>query len=116
MPLLTRLTLNPGQSGTKKLTKKYGERLICVRYRYDPQKRKRYKTVELIEETKDWKPNYNLQFKPDDWVPVKINHYEIQLRKAVKSAGGRWNSKKVYWLLPYTRVKKLNLQERIINI
>ena len=46
----TRLKLNPGQRGTKKLVTKYGERLICVRYRYDDEKKKRYKTVELVEE------------------------------------------------------------------
>ncbi len=116
MPLLTRLTLAPGQSGTKKLTKKYGDKLVCVRYRYDPQNRKRYKTVELIEDIKDWEPNYRLQYKPDDWVPIKINYNELQLRKAVKNAGGRWNAQKVYWLLPYIRVEKLKLQKRIIPI
>lgn len=27
---------------------KYGERLVCVRYRCDPAKNKRYKTAELV--------------------------------------------------------------------
>ena len=31
----TRLTLRPGQSGTKKLVDRFGERLIRVRYLYD---------------------------------------------------------------------------------
>jgi len=31
----TRLSLAPGQNGTKKLVATYGERLVCVRYRYD---------------------------------------------------------------------------------
>ena len=52
----TRLTLAPGQNGTKKLVAKYGNKLICVRYRYDPEKRKRYKTVELIVEEAEWHP------------------------------------------------------------
>jgi hypothetical protein len=46
----TRLKLNPGQRGTKKLVANYGDRLVCVRYRYDEQTKRRYKTVELIEE------------------------------------------------------------------
>lgn len=29
----TRLILSPGQNGTKKLVKQYGEKLVCVRYR-----------------------------------------------------------------------------------
>ena len=31
----TRLTLKPGQRGTKQLVAEYGDRLVCVRYRYD---------------------------------------------------------------------------------
>ena len=36
------------------LTGRYGERLLCVRYRYDEQGRKRLKTVKLIEEEVAW--------------------------------------------------------------
>jgi len=46
----TRLTLRAGQNGTKKLQRKYGNRLLAVRYRYDSVRRLRLKTVELIEE------------------------------------------------------------------
>ena len=49
-----RLTLKPGQKGTKKLVAEYGERLVCVRYRYDEARRKRFKTVELIVEEQEW--------------------------------------------------------------
>jgi len=41
-----RLTLHPNQDGVKGLRTQYGERLVCVRYRYDAHKQKRYKTVE----------------------------------------------------------------------
>ena len=41
-----RLHLKPGQKGTKQLLAQYGDRLICVRYRYDAQRKKRFKTVE----------------------------------------------------------------------
>ena len=46
----TRLILQPGQNGTKKLQLKYGGRLVAVRYRYDADRRLRFKTVELVEE------------------------------------------------------------------
>jgi hypothetical protein len=46
----------PGQPGTKALLKTYGDRLVCVRYRYDRAQRKRYKTVELIVEEAAWDP------------------------------------------------------------
>jgi len=38
-----RLHLKPGQKGTKQLLAQYGDRLICVRYRYDVQRKKRLK-------------------------------------------------------------------------
>ncbi len=36
-----RLTLKPGQPGTKGLLARYGKRLVCVRYRYDERTRQR---------------------------------------------------------------------------
>lgn len=55
-------TLTPGQKGTKQLTKEYGEQLICVRYRYDSSRLKRYKTVELIVDEQDWAPDNDFPF------------------------------------------------------
>jgi len=40
----TRLSLAPGQNGTKKLLATYGERLLRVRYRYDAARGVRHKT------------------------------------------------------------------------
>jgi hypothetical protein len=40
------VTLQPGQNGTKKLTEKYGEKLVCVRKRYDGDYT--YTTVEIV--------------------------------------------------------------------
>jgi hypothetical protein len=37
----TRLTLKPGQKGTNKLIAEYGDPLVCIGYRYDPQTKKR---------------------------------------------------------------------------
>lgn len=51
-----RLHLKPGQKGTKQLLAQYGDRLICVRHRYDAQRRKRFKTVELVVTERDWDP------------------------------------------------------------
>ena len=47
----TRLSLAPGQNGTKKLLAIYGDRLVCVRYRHDAERKQRHKTVELIVES-----------------------------------------------------------------
>ena len=34
----------------------YGDRLVCVRYRYDAQRTMRLKTVEIIVAERDWQP------------------------------------------------------------
>jgi hypothetical protein len=43
-----RLTLHPEQDGAKHLRTQYGDRSVCVCYRYDEQRQKRFKTVESI--------------------------------------------------------------------
>ena len=40
--------MGPGDPGTKKLTRQYGNSLYAVRYRYDESKRSAFTTVELV--------------------------------------------------------------------
>jgi hypothetical protein len=51
-----RRTLAPGQKGAKKFLERYGEQLVCVRYRHDEQRRNRFTTVEVVVEESDWSP------------------------------------------------------------
>ncbi len=51
-----RSKLKSGQPGTRKLVEQYGDRLVCVRYRYDALKRRRYTTAEIIVDESDWDP------------------------------------------------------------
>jgi len=51
-----RRILAPGQKGTKKFLDRYGAQLVCVRYRYDQQRRKRFTTAEIIVEESGWAP------------------------------------------------------------
>ena len=68
-----RLHLKPGQKGTKQLLAQYGDRLICVRYRYDAQRKKRFKTVELLVAERDWKPPPpSLRPRPDRRVTRRL--------------------------------------------
>ena len=50
------VTLRPGDRGTIRLVRKYGEKLIRVRYRYNPDTQKRVKTIELIIDERPWAP------------------------------------------------------------
>lgn len=105
--------LAPGQHGTKGLLKEYGEQLVCVRYRYDKAKHKRYKTVELIIEEKDWLPETRIP--PEKRVYFHIGYGERELRELVKQAGGYWNPDRKAWHLTYRKVLELGLEKRIID-
>jgi len=91
--MITQTTLRPGQNGTKRLAKKYGERLVCVRYRYDRSTGRRYTTVELIEDEIERRQAPTIDSKQDSpgnqqRLGVRIAYEETELRDKVKAAGG----------------------------
>jgi hypothetical protein len=112
MPVRTRLKLNPGKAGTKKLMRMYGDRLVCVRYRYDTEQKKRFKTVELVIDEIDWQPKAR-RIKNDAIVRVQVAIGEKQLQQRVRRAGGRWNAKVKLWELRYDRVVELGIEGRM---
>lgn len=110
----TRLTLHPDQDGAKQLRERYGERLVCVRYRYDEARKERWKTVELIIEKSAWEPP-TPQWPADTLVALQVGAQEREVRQQIKAAGGKWNPRQVVWELPYGQVRTLGLTERIVS-
>ena len=92
----TRLTLRPGDKGTRKLVERFGERLLRVRYIYDSENARRLKTVELVVQSVPWKPHGRAARRRDeDIVPVRIAWHETELRERAKRSvrcGGRRKS------------------------
>jgi len=109
-----RLHLKPGQKGTKQLLAKYGDRLICVRYRYDAQRKKRLKTVEILVAECDWEPP-RPRFAPDQIVALRVAFTDVAVRERVKQAGGTWSPEQRIWRLRYDRVAALGLTARIVD-
>jgi len=109
----TRLTLHPEQRGAQQLRAQYGEQLVCVRYRYDEERQRRLKTVELIVEEKPWTPPGPRRTEKQA-VAVRVAAPEVALRTQVKRAGGQWDPQRQVWLLPYERVVALGLAGRIM--
>jgi len=105
------LHLKPGQKGTKHLVEQYGDRLVCVRYRYDTARKKRIKTMELVVAEADWEP----PFAPDEIVALRVEFTDVATRKRVKRAGGAWNPDRRVWQLRYDRVVALGLRRRIVT-
>ncbi len=103
---------NTHQKGAKRLTREYGDRLVCVRYRYDEQAGKRYTTVELIVDEAAWKPQHK-RCTAETIVGLRVEWRETKLQQAIKAAGGRWNKVRRVWELCYGEVVLLKLEERI---
>ncbi|MFY9314736.1 MAG: hypothetical protein WAO95_04145 [Burkholderiales bacterium] len=114
----TRLTLRPGQNGTRKLAERFGKRLVRVRYRYDEALRKRYTTVELIVAESAWSPRSR---KPrdtksaSDMVYVRVGYAEEGLRAKLKTLGALWRPQHKLWELPWGLAHGLGLEDRIVE-
>lgn len=108
----TRLILKPGQRGTKHLLKKYGEALLCVRFKYDTEKRQRIKTIELVVERTEWTPPPP-RFTADALVYLHIEASDMLMRLKVKKAGGRWNPEKRLWFVSYGKIAGTPLEKHI---
>ncbi|MCM2328763.1 MAG: hypothetical protein NDI88_12810 [Lysobacter sp.] len=110
----TRLSLAPGQNGTKKLLARFGERLVRVRYRYDAEAKVRIKTVELIVETVPWTPRPRAsRLQAQERVSVQVAFDETDLRRKIVSAGGVWIAKRKVWELEWGKVLALGLRGRV---
>lgn len=119
-----RTVRKPGDKGTQSLMQKYGERLVCIRYRYDPARRKRFKTVELIIAEQDWQPPepHPQEDKPRGLGPkryytrrvgIRIGYQESELRKQIKAAGGMWDPAQQLWFVPEEEIRRLGLVQRV---
>ena len=80
-------TLKPGQPGTKNLYDFYGDKLLCVRYRYNYEKMECIKTVELVIETKKMKIR-KFKHHPKKIVNIIVRYGEAHLGRLVRQAGG----------------------------
>jgi len=108
------LNLKPGQKGTKALVEKYGDDLVCVRYRYDDTSRTRIKTVELIVEKEELPPPVQ-RIKDDALVSVQIAYGEVELGKLVKKLGGKWAADVKLWYIEYGKVRGTELEKHILS-
>jgi len=113
-------TIRAGERGTKRLVDRFGDQLLCVRYRYDAVKRERLTTVELVVDRTDRRPptTRDARWRPPEpprWVKLRIAYEETELRQRVKAAGGRWRKDEKVWELPTGVVRKLGVGDRVIE-
>jgi hypothetical protein len=80
--------LKPGQKGTVRLQEKYGDALLCVRYRFDEQTGDNVTTVEIVVDRRARKKPL---FLDAELIAVAVAYDEKALREKLKAAGGRWD-------------------------
>lgn len=95
--------LKPGQSGTLELVEQFGDRLICVRYRYDAVTEEHVKTAEIA--VARWRGTQSNRFRDRDMVTVEVSYTEKRLRDELKVAGGRWDPEERVWHVRYGAIK-----------
>jgi hypothetical protein len=134
----TRATRRPGQKGTLKHLDRYGNRLLFVRYRYNPETNTRLTTVELIvDERPSRSPHARTIVAPDhapsaapasvtsagakapsqpriELAAILVEAREKALREKVRAAGGYWDPGRGTWILRADRVRILGLQSRLV--
>lgn len=110
----SRRKLLPGQPGTKRLVKRYGDRLVCVRYRYVEEQHRRIKTIELIIDEEEWYPDSS-RIPPNKRIDIQAGYHEEAVITRIKSAGGRWNRVKKVWEVAYKEVVALGVTDCIVE-
>jgi hypothetical protein len=115
-----RQTLKPGEVGTRKLAARFGDKLVCIRYRVDAARGVRYTTVELIV---DQAPLTGRKIRPSSasvpdrnpMVGVKIFYREDALREKAKEEGAIWRPRQKLWEMPLQTARRLGLGSRIVS-
>ena len=99
--------LAPESRGALKLSRQYGDALVCVRHRTDDKGEVRYTTVELLVETTP------IRARTENIVGVLIRPEEKSLQTVVRAAGAKWDFGARVWRLPRRIVGILKLTDRI---
>jgi hypothetical protein len=102
-------TLWPKQAGTIRLTRRFGDALVCVRYRHDATGLHRFTTVEVIV---DEAPVSGLRVDRRIY-GVHIGLHESELRARAIGQGARWDNHSKLWRMRGKAIKFLGLRERI---
>ena len=100
-------TLWPPQAGTMKLSRQYGESLLCVRYRHDASGLRRLTTVELVigEAGVIGKRAHGRLYA------VQIPQAEKSLHKLAQDRGAIWDPHARQWVMNGAQVKALGLED-----
>ena len=99
--------IKPSQRGAIKISRDYGDELLCVRYRENPDGTERLTTVELIVQ------GVMIQKRDDPIVVFKIKPGETDLQRLAQAKGATYDAKIHMWNLIRSEVIRMGLRNRI---
>ena len=105
-------TFRPDQPGAKGHFRLHGDRLICVRYRVDEARLRRYTTIELIVDDQPL-PDSRRRREPL-LVSLRVEWDEPDLAHLLRLHGARYDHELRLWQLPRPIVRRLGLTRRIV--
>lgn len=104
--------LNPSQPGAMKLTRRYGDALVCVRYRHTADGTHRYTTVELIVD--DGLVAHRAP--PDETIVfVRLAFDDATRRSHALAHGAQWDARRRVWSMPAATAKRLGWLKQIVK-
>jgi hypothetical protein len=106
--------LKPGENGTLRLVERFGDTLLCVRYRYDAIRDMRIKTAEIIVDEKPGKGAPRI--RETDSVLVQVPFTMTKLRDRLKGVGAKWDPVQKLWRVRWGLIRgDRELVERIVK-
>ncbi len=103
--------LGPGQPGTKKLAQRFGDQLLCVRYRQDIEAGRRCTTVELVVD----EGPMPIDKRTPPFVHIRVGYNELALQQAIRQQGGTWDKQLRLWHVRQEAVQLLQLHARVLR-
>lgn len=101
--------LAPEQPGAKKLAQRFGDQLLCVRYRQDIEAGRRCTTVELVVD----EGPMPIDKRTPAFVHIRVGYDELALQKAIRQQGGIWDRQRRLWRVHQEAVHALQLHARV---
>ncbi len=96
--------------GSKQISARYGDDLVCIRHRIDPTGTRRITTVELVV------AEAAIQRRRSPLVDVFVKVQERDLQARIKAAGGRWDKHEGVWRIRRATAVALGLRSRILPL
>ena len=109
LPIIKKIA--PGQPGSRRWFERFGDALVCVRYRVDAEAGRRLVTVELQVDAAPLRPRND-----DQAVLVRIEWRETELRELARQHGARWDSTARAWRTTRAIARKLRWVDRIVTV